>query len=132
MINYIKNKNTILALIIKSQYRKKKGINFFTTSSLPQQVAFMNYPKEYNIVPHVHKNVKRILKKTSEVLIILKGKMKISFFDKKKNFLKNRIVEKDDIIILLDGGHSFKMITKCEFIEVKQGPYMHKKDKIKF
>ena len=132
MINYIKVKDTILALIIKSQYRKRKGINFFTTSSLPQQVAFMNHPKEYNIDPHVHKNVKRILKKTSEVLIILKGKMKISFFDKKKNFLKNKIVEKDDIIIFLDGGHSFKMITKCEFIEVKQGPYMHNKDKIKF
>ena len=49
MINYIKVKDTILALIIKSQYRKRKGINFFTTSSLPQQVAFMNHPKEYNI-----------------------------------------------------------------------------------
>ena len=34
--------------------------------------------------------------------------------------------------ILLTGGHGFKIMKKCKFIEVKQGPYNIKKDKIKF
>lgn len=132
MTQYIKVKKLILALIIKNKYRKKRGVNFFTNPELPQQVAFMNHPKDHNIKSHIHKNVKRAINKTSEVLIILNGKMKISFYDKKKIFVKNIIVEKNDIVVLLDGGHSFKMLSKCEFIEVKQGPYIQDLDKTHF
>ena len=51
---------------------------------------------------------------------------------KKGQGSNKKIAKKNDIILLLTGGHGFKIMKKCKFIEVKQGPYNTKKDKIKF
>ena len=132
MIEHIKKGKLLLGLIIRRNYLEKKGINFFTNNKLSQQVAFANHPKDYVIKAHSHKNIKRIIKGTPEVLIILSGKMKIYFYGVKGNYLFSKVVKKNDIIILINGGHSFKMLEKCKFIEVKQGPYFQSKDKKKF
>ena len=34
--------------------------------------------------------------------------------------------------MLVHGGHGFKVLKNVEMVEVKQGPYSQKKDKIKF
>ena len=65
-------------------------------------------------------------------MIILDGKMKVDFFTTKKKFLKSEILKKNDIIILMKGGHGFKIMKDCKFIEVKQGPYLADKDKERF
>jgi len=132
MISNITYKNRKIAMIIRSGYLKKRGINFFTESKLNQQVAFMRHPKNHYIQPHMHKKTKRIIYGTTEVLIILDGKMKIDFYNKKKKFICSRLAKKNDIIILLSFGHGFKMLKNCKFIEVKQGPYHIKEDKNKF
>ena len=41
----------------------------------------------------------------------------------------SRILKKNDIILLLKGGHGFEVIQDIEMIEVKQGPYNIKTDK---
>ena len=50
----------------------------------------------------------------------------------KKKYLFSKQAKKNDIVILLTGGHGFKMLNNCKFIEVKQGPYKIKKDKYRF
>ena len=37
-----------------------------------------------------------------------------------------------DIIMLVHGGHGFKVLKDIEMLEIKQGPYSLSKDKIKF
>ena len=65
--------------------------------------------------------------------MIKKGKIKVSFYDdKKRNIKKDQILNKDDLIMLFRGGHGFKVIQDVEIIEVKQGPYSEKTDKVKF
>ena len=66
------------------------------------------------------------------MLIILDGILKINFFDIKKKFLFSRLAKKNDIIILLSGGHGFEVKKNCKMIEVKQGPYSKSEDKFKF
>jgi hypothetical protein len=132
MINYITYKKETLAIIIKSTYLKKKGINFFTNKNLTQQVAFMSHPKNYIIKPHFHKKIERKINSTTEVLIIINGLLKINFYSRNKKLLFSKLAKKNDIVILLTGGHGFKIIKNCKFIEVKQGPYNSKRDKIKF
>lgn len=132
MIEEVLHKKKILAKIIRSTYLKKKGINFFTPNHYSNQIAFMNHNKGYVIQPHLHKKRLKKIYDTNEVLIILSGKLKVDFYDNKKKFLKNKILNKGDIIILISGGHGFKIIKNCKFIEVKQGPYNIKQDKIKF
>ena len=73
MIQNIVHKKTILAKIIRSSYLKKKGINFFTSNKLSQQVAYMNHPTSHVIQPHLHKRRLKKVDDTVEVLIILSG-----------------------------------------------------------
>ena len=132
MIKNITYKSKILAIIIKGNYLKKRGVNFFTNPKLNQQVAYMNHPKNHLIQPHTHKNSLRKIKGTTEVLIILDGILKINFFDNKKKFIFSKTAQKNDIIILLTGGHGFEVKKNCKMIEVKQGPYSLSMDKVKF
>jgi len=132
MIQKITYKNKILALIVKNKYIKKKGINFFTDNKLSQQVAYMNHKKGHVIQPHIHKKRLKKIYDTSEVLIILKGSMKVDFYNNKKKYLFSKILIKNDIVMLLTAGHGFKILKNCKFIEVKQGPYNPIKDKFKF
>mgnify|MGYP001300992008 CR=1 FL=1 len=132
MIKHITYKGKVLAIIIKGNYLNKKGINFFTNPKLNQQVAFMNHPKNHLIQPHTHKNSIRKIKGTTEVLIILDGILKINFFNIKKKYLFSKLAKKNDIIILLSGGHGFEVKKNCKMIEVKQGPFSKSEDKFKF
>ena len=47
----------------------------------------------------------------------------------KKKYLFSKILNSSEIIVLISGGHGFKTLSSCEMIEVKQGPYLEKKDK---
>ncbi len=129
MIEYIKKNKIIFAQIIRSKFKSKKGVNFFTKPNLIQQVAYMNHKQGHKIIPHYHKRTVRKINKTSEVLIILDGRMKIDFYDRKNKLFKKTILKKNDIIVLIDGGHGFQMLNNCKFIEVKQGPFVKNKDK---
>lgn len=132
MIKAIKYQRQTLALIIKNFNKNKRGIEFFTPNNLSQQVAYMHHKKKHVIQPHLHKKRLKKIYDTNEVLIILDGKMKVDFFTTKKKYLKSEILNKNDIIILMKGGHGFKIMKDCKFIEVKQGPYLANKDKERF
>ena len=132
MIKEIKHQGQILALIIKNFKKNKKGIKFFTPNNLSQQVAYMYHKKKHVIQPHLHKKRLKKIYDTNEVLIILDGKMKVDFFTTKKKYLKSEVLNKNNIIILMKGGHGFKIMKDCKFIEVKQGPYLADKDKERF
>ncbi len=132
MIEKIKNKKKLLAIIIRKEYRKKKGVSFFTPNNLNLQCGYMKHEKNHIIKPHLH--LKRLNKifYTSETIILLKGKLRIDFYDSKKKYLLSKILYSSEIITLISGGHGFKTLSSCEMIEVKQGPYSEKKDKKKF
>ena len=111
---------------------KKKGINFFTSKESTQQFGYMKHKKNHLIMPHKHnKRLTKILI-TTEVIILFKGILRVDFYNNKKKYLFSNTIKKNDILILLTGGHGFKTLNNCKFIEVKQGPYNIKKDKFKF
>jgi len=131
MIEKIIHNKVIYALIIKN-YRKRKGISFFTEGKFYQQIGYMNHPKNYNILPHLHNKRNTKVFFTSEVLIIFKGVLRVDFYNKRKNYIFSKLLKKNDVIMLPKGGHGFKTIKPVEMLEVKQGPYIKIKDKIKF
>ena len=130
MIKVIKHKNFIFGYVIR--YKKKNGVNFLTPPSLTHQVGSLRHKKNHIILPHLHLKNKRKIDYTSEVLIIQKGKIRIDLYSNKKKYLFSKILIKNDILILIKGAHGFKILEPCEIIEIKQGPYNTKKDKIRF
>ena len=132
MIEKIKYKNKLFALIVSGNYRNKKGITFFTPNDATQQFGYMKHKKGYAIKPHKHnKRITRILS-TTEVILILKGILRVDFYNVGKKYLFSKLLRTNDIIMLVHGGHGFKVLENVEMIEIKQGPYILSKDKIKF
>ena len=132
MIEKIKYKNKLFALIVSGNYRNKKGITFFTPDQATQQFGYMNHKKGYIIKPHKHKNRLTKILCTTEVILLLKGVLRVDFYSLQKNIYLAKFSKKKSIILLVHGGHGFKVIKDVEMIEVKQGPYNPTKDKVKF
>jgi mannose-6-phosphate isomerase-like protein (cupin superfamily) len=131
MIEKVLNNSDLFAIIIRQEY-EKDGISFFTEDSFSQQLGYMNRPKGYVIAPHRHNIVPREVIHTQEVLFIKSGKVRVDFYDDEQNYLESRILNKGDVILLAAGGHGFEMIEPSEMIEVKQGPYIGERDKVRF
>ena len=132
MVEKIYHKKKLYALIVRARFRKKKGISFFTPNDTNQQFGYMKHNKGHIIKPHKHKKRTTKIFYTTEVIILFKGRLRVDFYDQKQKYLFSKIIKEKDIIMLVHGGHGFKVLKNIEMIEVKQGPYSMIKDKKKF
>ena len=132
MIEKIIFKKKLLALIVRGKYRNRKGITFFTPNDSTQQFGYMKHAKKHIIKPHLHKKRVTKISYTTEVILILKGILRVDFYISNKKYLFSKILKPKDIIMLVHGGHGFKVLKSVEMLEIKQGPYSLSKDKIKF
>ena len=131
MIEKIEINSEIIAIIVRKNFRDP-GIHFFTPNDYSQQLAFMSHPLGKEIQPHIHKKVQREVNYTQETLFIRKGKLQVDFYTDEQEYAESRILESGDVILLIKGGHGFKVLEDLEMFEVKQGPYAGDEDKIKF
>jgi|TARA_B100002003_G_scaffold166611_1_gene154758 hypothetical protein len=131
-VQQIVHKKKIYAIIVrKSNQFKKKGVNFITRDRELFQLGFIRHKKKHKIKSHYHIKQNRRINYFSEVLLIKKGVLKVKFYDANNNDIKkDKILRKDDIILLLKGGHGFEVLEDVGLIEIKQGPYHKYKDKI--
>jgi hypothetical protein len=131
-IEQIIHKKNVYAIIVrKNNQFKKKGVNFITRKQELFQLGFISHKKKHEIKKHYHVKKVRKISFFSEVLIIKKGILKVMFYDEKnKNIKKDTILKRDDIILLLQGGHGFEVLKDVEIVEVKQGPYQKDTDKV--
>lgn len=131
MVEQIINEGLLVAVIIRNNF-SKEGIEFFTPDNFSQQLGYMNRPKGHIIEPHRHNLVSREVVQTQEVLFVKSGKVRVDFYDDDQKYLESRILLPGDVILLAAGGHGFEMMEPSEMIEVKQGPYIGEKDKVRF
>jgi hypothetical protein len=132
MIKKIHYKKKLIAMIIDEKKFFKKGVDFVTPDFLPLQLGFIKHKSKTFIKPHTHNTYLRKIKKTTEVLLIKKGSLRVDFYHNKKKYLFSKVVNKDHILILADGSHGFKIIKDCSIIEIKQGPFNIALDKKRF
>ena len=130
MIIEVKNRDVLLALIIKSDFNKV-GVSFVTSPAASQQVAFMKYSKDKDILPHYHIPVTRQIEDTQETLVIRKGKLRTDFYDHNQAYLRSYVLETGDLLLLMSGTHGFKVLEDLEMYEIKQGPYGGNGEKVR-
>ena len=132
MIEKVVHKKKLQALIVRGKYRNRNGVTFFTPNESTQQFGYMKHKKKYVIRPHLHKKRLTKILNTTEVILILKGILRVDFYTQYEKYLSSKILKENDIIMLVHGGHGFKVLKDVEMLEIKQGPYSLNKDKIKF
>ena len=132
IIQKITYQKKLLAYIVDEKNFLKPGVDFVTPNYFSLQLGFISHKKNYLIKPHTHKKFLRKIKKTTEILFIKSGILRVDFYENNKKYLFSYLIKKNQILILIDGSHGFKVIKKCRFIEVKQGPFSSILDKTRF
>jgi hypothetical protein len=101
--------------------------------SLSLQVGFVVYPKGGEVQRHVHLPVDRHISNTSEVLVVRRGACEVDFYDEeRRELVATAALQKDDILLIVAGGHGLRMLQDTVLLEVKQGPYTGPKEKERF
>lgn len=121
-VEEIREREQLLALIYSAELHPTKT-TFITPDSLLQQVGFIVYAAGGEVVPHVHRSITRELVGTAEVLVVWEGRCEVDLYDERRILIATRELAKGDVIVLVAGGHGFRMLEDTVFLEVKQGPY---------
>lgn len=130
-IEYITWNDKKLAYIIRADIPIEKT-TFLTPPEFKQQVGFIVYPASGEVARHTHLPLERHLIGTSEVLIIRKGRCQVDIYNDDRLLVATRELRKGDLLLMISGGHGFRMLEDTIFLEIKQGPYIGLKEKERF
>lgn len=120
----------LLALAIR---RGPPSATFFVTPpELNLQVGFIVYPDGGEVPRHSHENLHREIDGTHEVLVIRQGSCIATLYDERGELVRELKLSAGDVIVLVRGGHAFRMLEDTVFLEVKQGPYPGTDEKQRF
>ena len=112
--------------------RADNRVEFYTSPESPFQLGAFNMQKGSTIPPHIHQPCRRELHATTEVLVIQSGELQVDFYDEHRTFCGSKTLTTGDVIILLEGGHGFRVTEDLTMLEIKQGPYAGDLDKVRF
>src|SRR5258708_1021147 len=93
----------LLAIVVSSDHRPPPGhkVDFITDPQLPLQLALMIRTLDEIIRSHVHINSAKVVRATSEVLVIRKGVLLVNFYTSDQKWVTNRVLVAGDILILV-------------------------------
>jgi hypothetical protein len=122
---------TTLAVIIRSTVAPA-ATTFFTPPEYKQQVGFVVYGAGGAVERHTHLPLERHLVGTSEVIVVRSGRCELDVYDDDRVLVATRVLETGDVMLMVGGGHGFRMLEDTVLLEVKQGPYTGMDEKERF
>ena len=131
LIEHITWNDQPLAYIIRAQLAPDQT-TFLTPPEFKQQVGYIVYPAGSEIARHVHRPLERHLVGTSEVLIVRQGRCEIDVYNDDRELVATRELNVGDIMLMVGGGHGFRILEDTILLEVKQGPYTGIDEKERF
>ena len=130
-IEHIVSQGQPLAYIIRAALVPERT-TFLTPPEFKQQVGYVVYPAGGEIARHVHLPLQRQLVGTSEVLIVKQGRCEIDVYNDARELVATRELSTGDVMLMVGGGHGFRMLEPTVLLEVKQGPYTGLEEKERF
>jgi hypothetical protein len=130
-IEHITRNGKSLAYIIRSSMSPEQTI-FLTPPELSFQVGFVVYPAGGEIARHMHRPLSRQIVGTSEALVVKAGRCEIDVFDDERQLVATRELRTGDVMLMVGGGHGFRMLEDTTLLEIKQGPYTGLDEKERF
>lgn len=131
VVEVVSAEDTVLAYLIRGG-NEPTETTFPVPASVSLQIGFVVYPAGGEVARHEHVPVERRIDKTSEVLVVRNGRCEIDLYDPQRRLVATKTLEKDDVILLVDGGHGLRMTDDTVLLEVKQGPYTGLGEKRRF
>lgn len=129
--NVISSGDAILCYIIDSG-SLPVATEFVTPPDVTLQVGHIVHPQGYEIARHTHRLQERLISGTAEVLLVQRGRCEMDVYDNDRHLVATRELRAGDIVVLLGGGHGFRMLEDTVLLEIKQGPYQGLGEKEQF
>ena len=130
-VEIIESDGKELCYIIRAELAPDRT-TFVTPPHFKQQVGFVVYPAEGEVQRHMHLPLKRHLVGTSEVLMVRKGRCIVDVYNDTREIVSSHEVQTGDLVLMVGGGHGFRMLEDTLLLEVKQGPYLECEEKERF
>ena len=122
---------TCLAYVIRAGFLPCET-TFLTPPEYKQQVGFVVYPAGDEIQRHTHRSLERHIVGTSEVIIVEKGCCVLDVYNDDHEWITMRTLYPGDLVLMVAGGHGFRMLENTTLLEIKQGPYTGMDEKVRF
>ncbi|MBA3672121.1 MAG: hypothetical protein H0W68_08895 [Gemmatimonadaceae bacterium] len=122
-VEQIASAGQLLAIIIRVAVAPA-ATTFVTAVELEQQVGFVVYPAGGIVPRHLHPPLPRQTSGTSEVIVVKHGRCELDVYDGARSLVATRELAAGDVMLLVAGGHGFRMLEDTVLLEVKQGPYV--------
>jgi len=122
----------VIAIITQPHRLNEDGANFITDEQSSMQLAVINRSAGLKDARHYHPQFERVIKQTIECLVIMSGKIKITFYDQVNQYINDYCGQDGDVILFFSGGHSIEYLEPSKLIEIRQGPYNRQMDKVIF
>ena len=130
-VEHVSAGNRLLALIVRNRFSPERT-TFLTSDDLPQQLGFVVYPAGGEVPRHLHRPIERRIVGTSEVIVVRSGRCLLDIYDDNQQLVATRELETGDVMVMVSGGHGFRMLEPTVLLEVKQGPYTGVDEKERF
>jgi hypothetical protein len=105
---------------------------FLTPRDLNLQLGMISYRRGGSVKPHQHLPVERTKHGTMEAVFVREGLCDVDIYDDARVRVATRTLEPGDLVLLVSGGHGFRMHEDTVLLEVKEGPYIEGGDKVVF
>ncbi len=126
MVTKIKSGNKIFALLIDLS-SIKEGTFPVTNPSWPLQLLLMKRKRGHVVVKHMHKKIRKVTQQPQEAIVVMKGVVEASIFDRKGKIIAKKNVSSGQCLLILDGAHEIKITKNALIYAFKDGPYMDDK-----
>lgn len=130
-IERVEPQGQLLALILRCGIGEK-GAKFFTDSNNPLQIGILQHGQGTELKSHIHRRIIRTIENTQEVLHIEHGEVEVNFYNEGGEKVAQSVLTCGDTILLINGGHGFRILKDAKILEIKQGPYDPEGDKTFF
>ena len=117
-------KNGVVYAVYDSLASIGKGVNWYSKDTDFMQVASMSHDKGKVVKPHLHVVRPRLVEYTQECVVLIKGKIEFSFYDKNKKFLDKATLGPGDVVTIFSGYHGMEVLEdNSVYFEIKNGPF---------
>jgi hypothetical protein len=130
-IEAIRSGERTLTLIVRAEI-DPPSTTFVTPPQFPLQVGFVVYPSSGKVDRHFHLPLERHIVGTAEVLVVRRGRCEMDVYDDERKLVSTRELRTGDVVVMVGGGHGFRMLEDTTLLEVKQGPYTGLDEKTRF
>jgi hypothetical protein len=111
-----------LSYIVR-QRNAPEATTFVTPDDAAQQVGFIVHEAGYEVKRHYHLPLERTITGTGEVLVVRAGRCEMEVYDDDQQLVATHELVEGDVMVMVGGGHGFKMLEDTVLLEIKQGPY---------